>query len=131
MMEESIFESGAEKSDTKDPDHTVSGVVKDEYGDPAPGVNIVLRNTTIGTVTDVNGQFEFPSKLNEGDILVFSFIGFKTKEYQVSNKIQEGVEIVMSLDMDVEIMGEIALGGHYKPGKTGVRGLWSKVKSLF
>ena len=39
----------------------VSGVVKSESGEPLPGVNIVISGTTIGTVTDANGNFPFHS----------------------------------------------------------------------
>ena len=57
---------------------TVSGTVSDNTG-PIPGVNIVVKGTTISTTTDFDGGYTIKSVPANG-VLVFSFIGFKTKE---------------------------------------------------
>ncbi len=57
----------------------LSGVVKDQEGLPLPGTNIVVEGTTTGTVTSLDGTFHLRSPATSGK-LVFSFIGYKTKE---------------------------------------------------
>ena len=60
----------------------ITGKVTDAFNDdPIPGANIVISGTTIGTTTDTDGVYELSA--NEGDTLVFSFIGFKTQKIEV------------------------------------------------
>ena len=108
--------------------HTIRGIVKDNTGDPMPGVNVYLKNATVGTVTDAGGRFEFPRQLMEGERLTFSFIGFESMEYVVSNTDEEVVELSMTLE--VSIMGELSVDQAYT-NETGFRRWWSGVKKLF
>ncbi|TWJ01687.1 TonB-linked SusC/RagA family outer membrane protein [Mucilaginibacter frigoritolerans] len=62
-------------------DQTIKGTVKDESGVSLPGVSVVVKGTTKGTQTDVNGGFTLTA--NQGDILVFSYIGYNTKEVTI------------------------------------------------
>jgi TonB-linked SusC/RagA family outer membrane protein len=57
----------------------ISGTVTDESGEPLPGVNIVEKNTTNGTVSDIDGNYSL-SLQTPGATVVFSFIGFETQE---------------------------------------------------
>jgi len=57
----------------------VSGTVLDAGGNPLPGVNVVVKNTTIGTSTDVNGKYSLTVP-DRNAVLVASFIGYVTKE---------------------------------------------------
>lgn len=57
---------------------TVSGTVKDDGGFPIPGVNVVVKGTTNGTQTDIDGKFNIQAAPT--DVLVFSYIGMKTRE---------------------------------------------------
>lgn len=57
---------------------TVSGTVKDDGGFPIPGVNVVIKGTTNGTQTDIDGKFSIQAAAT--DVLVFSYIGMKTRE---------------------------------------------------
>jgi hypothetical protein len=86
--------------------HIVRGIIKDEVGNPMPGVNIYLKGTAEGTVTDVAGSFEFPRRLEPGEILTISYIGYESIEYVVQNT-EADVEIVMNVD--VRIIGEVAV----------------------
>jgi TonB-linked SusC/RagA family outer membrane protein len=70
---------------------SVKGKVQTSSGDPIPGVTVVIKGTTTGTITDVDGGFSF-SNLPANPILVFSFIGFKTQEIKVTNDL---INIVM------------------------------------
>lgn len=60
---------------------TVTGVVVDEYGEPMPSVSVVVKGTTNGTVTDLDGKFTITVPI--GSILVFSFVGYPTMEVKV------------------------------------------------
>jgi len=71
---------------------SVSGTVIDgNTGEALPGVNVIVKGTTIGTVTDLDGNYTIEA--NSGDILVFSFVGFKNFESNVDNG-QYNVSIV-------------------------------------
>ncbi|RXG11985.1 iron complex outermembrane receptor protein [Leeuwenhoekiella aestuarii] len=63
----------------------VNGVVKDDGGYPLPGANILVKGTTIGATTDFDGNFtiEVPADKN---ILVISYVGFKTTEVDITGK---------------------------------------------
>lgn len=63
----------------------IKGVVSDESGTPLPGVSIHVKNTSRGTTTDVDGRFALADVQN-GDRLIFSFIGFKTLERVINNE---------------------------------------------
>jgi hypothetical protein len=61
---------------------TVSGRLKDSSGGPLPGVNVVVKGTQIGTVTDADGFYSIAAPI--GSTLVFSFVGMKTREMLVT-----------------------------------------------
>lgn len=73
---------------------TITGKVTDETGAPMPGVTIVLQGTTVGTVTDLEGKYSIEA--SEGQVLVFSFIGFQSVRRVV------GVSAVLDVRMAVE-----------------------------
>lgn len=83
---------------------TVSGNVKDQLGDPIVGAIVTIKGTTQGTTTDLDGTFRLPVKTEEG-ILVFSMIGYETKEVRVSsttNNIE--VELIEASEMLDEVV---------------------------
>jgi TonB-linked SusC/RagA family outer membrane protein len=61
---------------------TLQGIVRDEQGQPLPGVNISLRGTLTGTLTSADGKYAFsPARtLTKTDVLIFSFVGYKNTE---------------------------------------------------
>ncbi|MBP2832689.1 von Willebrand factor type A domain-containing protein [Aquimarina sp. U1-2] len=61
----------------------ITGKVTDEQNLPLPGVNIIIKGTTSGAQTDFDGLYTLVAKA--GDILMFSYVGFETKEVQVSS----------------------------------------------
>ncbi len=71
----------------------VKGLVTDSQGTALPGVNIVVKGTTRGTSSDFDGNFEISA--NRGDVLVFSYLGFKTQEVSVNGA---SLNIVMQED---------------------------------
>ena len=58
---------------------TISGVVKDEQGEAVIGASVLVKGTTNGTITGVDGDFTL-SGVKKSDILSFTYIGFKNKE---------------------------------------------------
>ena len=61
----------------------ITGNITDETGLPLPGVSVIIKNTTTGTTTDFNGDYNISA--NAGDILVFSYIGYTTVEQTVGD----------------------------------------------
>lgn len=74
--------------------HELTGRVTAEDGSVLPGVNISLKNTTKGTTTNDKGRYTI--SVDPGTTLVFSFIGFKSKEAQVGN--QTSMDIILTSD---------------------------------
>ncbi len=62
----------------------ITGTVTDDKGSPLPGVNIIIKGTTQGTITDANGKYSL--SVPSGATLVFSFVGFKSQEVAVENQ---------------------------------------------
>lgn len=62
---------------------TISGKVTDSTGAPLPGVTVVVKGTTNGTITDFDGNYTL-GKVSSSDILVFSFVGMQSKEIAVA-----------------------------------------------
>jgi TonB-dependent starch-binding outer membrane protein SusC len=77
---------------------TVSGRITDQQGEPLPGVTIVVKGTTQGTITDSNGEYSI-SNLSSDAILVFSFVGMRTQEVLV------GSQATINITMEEETIG--------------------------
>ncbi|QYA25384.1 SusC/RagA family TonB-linked outer membrane protein [Gramella sp. MT6] len=75
-------------------ERTITGTVTDSDGLPLPGVNIVVKGTSNGAQTDFDGNYSITAQ--QGDVLVFSFVGLKTAEYAVSNN--DNIDVVMEAD---------------------------------
>ncbi|WP_143960329.1 SusC/RagA family TonB-linked outer membrane protein [Litoribacter populi] len=86
---------------------TVSGtVVSDEDNLPLPGVNVRIKDTSRGAITDLDGNYTIQAS-NE-DILVYSFVGFLTQEIQVGNQ----STINLTLMTDAKTLGEVVVVGY-------------------
>jgi TonB-linked SusC/RagA family outer membrane protein len=81
---------------------TVSGTVSDSSGS-LPGVSVVIKGTSKGTQTDFDGQYSIQA--NEGDVLSFSYVGFKTNEQKISNS--NTINVV--LEEDADLLDEIVV----------------------
>ena len=97
---------------------TIKGTVKDQDGLELPGAAIVIKGTNKGMATDWNGNFEI--KAHQGDILVFSTIGYAPKEVKVGK--EHNLNIVLSVDV-LELEGTevvaVAYGTTDKKSFTG------------
>lgn len=108
--------------------YTVKGTVLDEANLPLPGVNVILKGTTESTSTDYDGKFEFPRKLEVNDVLIFSYIGYDTKEYKVKAAETDTIDITIVFDAtDIELMGDVVVEGAYK----SKRNIFQKFIALF
>jgi TonB-dependent starch-binding outer membrane protein SusC len=76
---------------------TVTGRVTDDTGEGLPGVNVMLRGTNVGASTDVNGNYTLnvPDG-QEGGVLVFSYIGYATREIPINNQAVINVQMASS-----------------------------------
>ncbi|GGG22852.1 hypothetical protein GCM10011532_02390 [Christiangramia forsetii] len=85
---------------------TITGKVTDTEGLPLPGVNIIVKGTTTASQTDFDGKYSIEAK--EGEILVFSFVGLKTKEVKI------GKNSVMNITMlaDTSSLDEVIITGY-------------------
>ncbi|WP_083925249.1 SusC/RagA family TonB-linked outer membrane protein [Flexithrix dorotheae] len=104
--------------------HIVSGkVVSSEDGEPLPGVSILIKGTTKGTNTNIDGEFSL--NVNKGDHLQFSFIGYKSHEVEIINQ----TVIDVSLDLDLEQLEEIVVVGYGTVRKGDITGAISSVST--
>ena len=84
-------------------DIRISGVVKDELGEPVSGANVVVKGQVLGTITDMDGRYSLnvPAK----SVLVVTFIGYKTKEVPVGKQ----SVINVTLSEDAELLDEVVV----------------------
>ena len=102
---------------------TITGSVTDSNSnDPLPGVNVIVKNTTNGTNTDFNGNFSVDN-VKPGDILVFSYIGYKTYEYSVG----DSFNVSISLDEDIEALEQVVVLGYVSQKASNISGAVSTV----
>lgn len=87
---------------------SISGTVLDAtLGDPVPGATVLIKGTTRGTATDLDGKFTLP--LQAGDqVLVISFVGYLTQEVEIGNQ----STITVSLQEDVQSLQEAVVIGY-------------------
>ncbi|MGQ1946530.1 SusC/RagA family TonB-linked outer membrane protein [Geofilum sp. OHC36d9] len=103
--------------------HSVSGFVYDVNGEPILRVNVIVKGTINGTVSDLDGAFNL-SGVEEGDSLVFSSIGFITQEVVYSG--QQPLKVVLKEDM--EFLNEVVVIGYGSVRKEDLTGSVSVVK---
>ncbi|MEP3575543.1 MAG: TonB-dependent receptor [Cyclobacteriaceae bacterium] len=101
---------------------TVSGTVTDENGEYLPGATIMEKGANNGTVSDINGNFSL--EVNEGAVLVVSFVGYTPSEIVVNSRSQ----IIISLEPDVESLEEVVVIGYGEVRKRDLTGAISSVK---
>lgn len=98
----------------------VTGKVIDAMGE-LPGVSVVIKGTSNGTITDLNGQFTLPN-VKSSDVLVFSFIGYKTQEITVGN--QKSLSVKM--EEDTQTLDEVVVVGYQEVRKGDLTGSVAK-----
>ena len=101
----------------------ITGRVRDHGGNPLPGVTVVLKGTSVGVVTDVDGHFKMDLPADHETVLVFSFVGMKTQE--VYYKGEKELNVVM--EEDVKQMDEVVVTGIFSKSKESYTGAVSVI----
>ncbi len=101
----------------------ITGVVKDAKGLPLPGVTIKIKGTNSGTSTDMDGKFHLNLPTGK-ETLVFTFVGFKTKEVAVNGK----TTLDVTLADDSQALDEVVVVGYGVQKKTHLTGAVSQMK---
>ncbi|MEM6631510.1 MAG: TonB-dependent receptor [Bacteroidota bacterium] len=101
---------------TSEPLQTVSGSVADESGNPLVGVTILKKGTTTGTNTDSDGNFSIEA--SPEDVLIFSYIGFKTLELNVGGQTNVSITLVQEDNVLDEVV-VVGYGTRKKSHNTG------------
>lgn len=104
--------------------YEVKGIVVDTNGSPLPGVTIVVKNTTKGASTSFDGDFTV-SNVQNGETLVFSYLGFVTKELVIN----DDTFLKVSLTEDTQSLDEVVVVGYGTQKKREVTGAVSVVSS--
>lgn len=101
----------------------ITGTVLDGIGHPLVGVSIVVKGTTIGTITDIRGNFSIEVPL-DAQALIFSYIGMKTQEIDISDK------VTLNIVMEEELVGmeEVVVVGYGTQKKESVVGAISQAE---
>ena len=99
---------------------TVKGVVKDNTGMGVIGANILVKGTTNGTITDFDGNFTLEAK--KGDVIVISFIGYKTQELPAAATMN------VTLQDDTEVLEDVVVIGYGSVKKDDATGSVTAIK---
>ena len=105
------------------PPISVSGIVKDEKGELIIGANISIKGTIRGTATDANGKFKIDVP-NSASALVFSYVGFATREITVGNQ----TTFNMVLLSNESVLDEVVVIGYGTQKKSDLTGAVGSVK---
>ena len=83
---------------SSNPRITIKGRITDDHDEPLPGANVLVKGTSIGTSADVDGNYSLTFQRSPGkqDILIYSFIGTESKEYNVSTSTRLNVQLKTS-----------------------------------
>ena len=84
----------------------VRGRVTDGTGSPIPGVNVLVQGTTVGTVTNLDGQYQLALPQN-AQSLMFSSVGYASQEVPIY-----GAEINVTLEVDIQALSEVVVTGY-------------------
>jgi TonB-dependent starch-binding outer membrane protein SusC len=105
-------------------ERVVSGKVTDENGSGMPGVNVLVKGTTTGTSTDVDGKYKI-SVPGDDAVLVFTFVGYASQEVTVGSRTVNDV----ALTPDVETLTELVVTGYAVQEKKDITGSVGVVKT--
>lgn len=93
----------------------ISGKVTDENGEGLPGVNVLVKNTNAGTITDTDGNYKI-STPDDATTLVFSYVGYLTEEVEIGTQ----TVINISLNPDISALSEVVIVGYGEQKKASL-----------
>lgn len=103
---------------------TITGVVKDDLGEPIIGANVVISGTTNGTITDFDGKFSL-ADVSEKDLINVSYIGYLTKEIKIAGTTVFNI----ILNEDTQKLEEVVIVGYGTQRKANLSGAVAQVDS--
>jgi len=106
-------------------DITVQGAVTDSKGEGLPGVNIILKGSSRGTVTDAQGRFSLKVP-DQGAVLVVSFVGFRSQEIAAPT---DGSKLAINLVAEDKSLEEVVVVGYGTQSRATVTGAVGKVEA--
>lgn len=106
----------------QDQDKTITGKVTTKSGETLPGVTLLVKGTSVGTVTNLDGEYNLAVP-NDAEILIVSYVGMLTQEIEIGNK----TSIVVTLTEDVHGLEEVVVVGYGTQKKVNVTGSVSAV----
>lgn len=101
----------------------LKGKVVDENGQGLPGVSILIKGTTKGVLTNITGDFAIDAQ--KDNMLVFSFVGYKTKEIKYNDE----KELTITLESDSQNLSEVVVTGYGVQRKSDLLGSVASIKS--
>lgn len=101
----------------------ITGIVKDDHGDPIPGASVIVKGTSLGTITDVQGNFHLKTPTN--GMLVFSFIGMQKQEIPIGKNNQ--INVVMANKSTA--LKDVVVVGYGTQKKVDLTGAVSQISS--
>jgi TonB-linked SusC/RagA family outer membrane protein len=119
-----VIRKASEKPTITQQQKTVSGMITDAQGIPLPGVTVIVKGTTLGTVSDVDGNFQF-SVPASAETLVFSFVGMVAQEMAIGDKSQ----FVVVMSEDAIGLEEVIVVGYGTQKKANLTGAVDQVTS--
>ena len=102
---------------------TVTGIVKDTHGEPLIGVNVLVKGSRTGTITDMDGHFLL-NEVSPNAMVSISYIGYKTEEIALNNR----SSLTITLTEDSEQLDEVVVVGYGTQKKVNLTGSVSSVK---
>lgn len=103
---------------------TITGNVKDKLGEPVIGANVVVKGTSTGTITDVDGNFRIPDAPRQATVVV-TFIGYHTREVAVKGN----TPLNIVLEEDNQTLDEVVVVGYGVQRKSDLTGSVASVSS--
>ena len=119
MNSETISEIGLNSFQTI----TITGVITDNTGEPLMGVNVVLKGTTTGVVSEVDGKYSI-NVPNNNAVLVFSYVGFVPQEQVIGNRTTLNIILIE----DMAMMEEVVVVGYGVQRRATITGAVASVK---
>lgn len=108
---------------------SLKGKITDSYGEPLYGTNVVVKGTTIGVISDLNGNFLLTGIPAGTQIIEFSFIGMKTQEHSFNFVANQTIEFSLEMLDDAVTLADVVVIGYGRRQKRDVTGSISSIGS--
>ncbi len=105
-------------------DKTISGTIRDENGEPLVGAAVLLKGTTIGAITNLDGEFTLSVPDNAATLIV-SYIGYETVEQSIGNQVKFDVQLASTMSA----LNEVVVIGYGSQIKSDITGAVAKIDS--